>query len=377
MNKHIKSSILQRSTTAPVPVSINNSINPNPSGSVLFIVLIFIIAVTTLVLVSSIRSGSEAQFLESEFDRLKAYTRCVSGLEYLKNRLATGVAGQMEFLDGFDKPYFPRLMLDGRDIQIYYRDIVRGKFARRVDMLRDPENQFTINLQDSAGLVPFLRMDRNLMKNLFAFFSIPDDRAEEVIDSLMDWMDPDDFLRPNGAETPYYLKNFGYTAANRILDAPEEMLLVKGVDREMYHSVGRLLDFSVINTGVNPNTMPEDVFYLFRGIAEQHIRRILEKREQQPFMGEASLTLAAGYNFTPYAASLQFFTSKVTYVKIKSRMNNDRYFSIQFRLVRKAGAGEMRAARQASAFSRKQRYDSFADYYSIYNFYEETEKIDE
>jgi hypothetical protein len=343
-----------------------------PEGSVLFIVLIFIIAVTTLVLVSSIRSGSEAEFLELEFDRLRAYTRCISGMEYLKNRLSTGMNTNTEYLDGFDRPHVPRLMLDGRDIVLHYGDIIKGKYARRVSMLRDPGMEFTINLQDSAGLVPFLRMDRNLLKNLFAYYEIPADRADTVIDSLYDWMDPDDFVRANGAESPYYLKTHGYTAANRLLDAREEMLLVKGVDKEIYNKIGGLLDFSAGNRGVNPNTMPGEVFYLFRGVSDQHIRRIFAKREQQPIEGPAALTLAAGFNFTAYPNALQFFTSNTTYVKIKSKMNENHYFYLEFRLDRIAGAGGMRQAREASPFSRKQRYDTFSDYYNTFNIHEGT-----
>ncbi|MCP4217097.1 MAG: hypothetical protein GY765_20790, partial [bacterium] len=62
-------------------------------GAVLFIVLVFIITVMSLILVSSIRMSSEVDFVEAEMARMRAYAMCVSGNEYLRNRLITGFPG--------------------------------------------------------------------------------------------------------------------------------------------------------------------------------------------------------------------------------------------------------------------------------------------
>jgi hypothetical protein len=343
-------------------------------GSVLFIVLIFIITVTTLVLISTLRMGSEADFLESEFSRLRAYTQCVSGLEFLKNRLSTGANNNIEFLDSNDRPLFPRLIVDGRDIYYRFTDIVKGKYARGKDFASVQDMDFILNLQDSSGLINFFRVDRALLKNLFAYHKIPPEKADIVIDSVWDWMDPDGFVRPAGAEADYYLKNDGYTPANRLIDNNDELLLVRGMDNDIYNKVGKLLDFSVINQGVNPNVMPAEAFHLFRGLGDENIQLIMEKREKKTFDGPAELTLISGYNFTLYPTALQFFTSNATYVTIKAKMDEKRFFYIKFRLDRIAGGGSMVESRPNDPFNtNKNHTDDFNHYFHLYHWQEGTE----
>jgi hypothetical protein len=346
-------------------------------GSVIFIVLVFIIAVSTLVLVSTIKFTGEIDFLDSEMERLHAYTHCISGMEYLKNRLSTGVANNIEFLDGMHRSNLPRLFLDGRDIPVSTFDFVTRKFARPNRVLRQSPIEFVLDLQDSAGLVNVFKTERQLLKNLFTYYEIEADQSEEILDSLMDWMDPDDFNRPNGAETPYYMKNHGYPAANRLIDNNEEILKVKGIDNHVFSSVGHLLDFNPMNRGVNPNTMSPEAFVLFNGLSDKQVEKIQRSREEQPFEGIEQLTFAAGYNFSLYQSSLQFFTSNTTYVTIKAKMNEKRYFYIQFRLDRIGGGGSMRSARPAgSPFEKDFAAADFNNFYHIYHWQEGSELME-
>jgi type II secretory pathway component PulK len=360
-------------------VTYSNKTAPSGNrGSVIFIVLVFIIAVSTLVLVSTLRFSSEVDFLDSEMERLHAYTGCVSGMEYLKNRLSTGTTNNTEFLDGMNQPNSPRLFLDGRDILVMSAEIVQRKYSRQNKSLLKQGTGFVLNLQDSAGLINFFKTDRQLLKNLFTAHDIPLDRTEEVLDSLTDWMDSDNFIRPNGAESAYYMKNYGYSAANRIIDSNDQMLRVKGVDNNVFARIGRLLDFNPTNLGVNPNTMSPEAFVLFNGLSDDQIDRIRRKREERPIEGAAELTLISGYNFTLYQTSLQFFTSNTTYVTIKAKMNEKRYFYIQFRLDRVGGGGSMRSSRPAgSPVARQRAAADFNDFYHIYHWQEGTDLQEE
>jgi len=56
-----------------------------------------------------------------------------------------------------------------------------------------------------------------------------------VADSITDWIDPDDNALPAGAESDYYQgRPLPYYAKNAPIDDMSELLLVKGVTREMY-----------------------------------------------------------------------------------------------------------------------------------------------
>ena len=148
------------------------------------------------------------------------------------------------------------------------------------------------------------------------------------------------------------------------------------MDKEIYNRIGRHMDFNVDNQGINPNCMDPELFYMFKGIGEPQIQRILQKRDEKPIDGAAELTLISGYNFSIYPQSLQFFTSNTTYVKIKSKMDEQRFFYIQFRLDRIAGGGSMRQSSSGnSLFGRNRSLEVFSNYYHIHSWQEGTEAI--
>jgi type II secretory pathway component PulK len=352
-------------------------------GSVLFIVLVFIILITTMVWISFIKISSEVDFLENEFSRLRAYTLCISGLEFLKNRLSTGSRSNIEIRDGMHDPHTPRLLMDGSDIRFHFHDIIRDKYRQRLYLPDAEEMGFIINLQDSGGLINVFQIDRVLFKNLLEYHDFSPGDADIILDSLLDWMDKDNFTRAHGAESDYYLERFGYSAANRLVDSVDELLLVRGMDRYIFEKIGRLLDFNIENRGLNPNTMPADAFYLFKGISSHHIERIMEKRLQEKGIESVGvMTLVSGYNFSAFANIFQFFTSNATYVKIKAQMNETRFFYIMFRLHQFSGGGSMRRATDGTRpgpMPRKDAYSvgDFSQYYHIIDWQEGTEWVEQ
>lgn len=353
----------------------------NNKGTVLFIVLVFILAVTALVLISSIGLRSEVDFVENEFNRLRAYTRCISGMEFLKNRLLTTTRNEVEITDMLGRSLTPRLVLDGRDTVVAGGDIIReNKYRKKVTRFELNNMVFYLSLQDSAGLINVFAVERPLFRNLFEYYGFPAQTADVVLDSLYDWMDDDDFTRPNGAESKYYLANHGYTAANRLIYAKDEMLLVKGMDKDIFNDIGKLLDFTVENEGINPNTMPAEAFYLFKGLTPEKIDGIIRNRQQTPYTGAAGMTLTGGFNFSAYPKLFRFFTSKTTYVKIKAQMNENRFFHISFRLEQIAGGGSMRAGRRRTfgpGTTDRNPVEDFYTYFHISFLKEGTERNEE
>ncbi len=59
--------------------------------------------------------------------------------------------------------------------------------------------------------------------------------ADQVADSLLDWRDPDDLVRSDGAETDFYRQEgLSYEPANGPFKTLTEMLLVRGVTPELF-----------------------------------------------------------------------------------------------------------------------------------------------
>ena len=347
-------------------------------GSVIFIVLVFIISITILVGISTMKITSEADFIQDEFSRLKAYTSCISGFEFLKNRLITGAQNNIELLDGMNDPHSPRLLLDGSDIPFHLQDMIQDKYRQHLTLTDLTAMDFTLQLQDSGGLINVFQVDRSLFKNLLEHYGFDPRDGDVILDSLFDWMDKDHFTRAHGAESDYYQEKFGYAAANRLLDSRDELLLIRGMTHDIYDKIGNLLDFNVDNQGLNANTMPAEAFYLFKGISPQIIERIMEKRlEPKGIEAVSVLTLVSGYNFSAYPHAFQFFTSNTTYVKIKAQMNEERFFYILFRLDRLSGAGSMRQSTDGTRAVLVSRQavlanDEFDQSYHLYDWQEGT-----
>jgi general secretion pathway protein K len=88
----------------------------------------------------------------------------------------------------------------------------------------------------------------------------------EIIDALIDWLDLDN--EPTGAEgaEDEYYKSKGYSCKNGPLDSLEELLLVKGFDRELVTQLREYLTTAPVGDGkINVNTAPAEVLYSLLG----------------------------------------------------------------------------------------------------------------
>ncbi len=148
---------------------------------------------------------------------------------------------------------------------------------------------------------------QNRLKSLFAYVGIPDDEVPTIIDSMLDWQDPDSDARLNGAEDEYYegLPE-PYEAKNMNFDIPEELALVKGVKPEyLYGSkkVMALLPFiTTFGSGnININTVSKEMMQAM-GLDDGTIETIMKQRS-----GESK-----GFRSVPPSFALLGFSAVVT-----------------------------------------------------------------
>ena len=67
-------------------------------------------------------------------------------------------------------------------------------------------------------------------------FGFDERKAGDIADAIKDWIDADsDITAPGGAETSYYATlNPPYAAKNLPLDCIEELLMIKGITKELF-----------------------------------------------------------------------------------------------------------------------------------------------
>jgi general secretion pathway protein K len=156
--------------------------------------------------------------------------------------------------------------------------------------------EVSVEIRDEGGKLPINTMSEELLNRLLEEeLEFDFGTARELSSTLLDWIDPNDTRRLNGAESDDYLdRNPGYRAANGPLQSLEELRLLRIWEDEFFDEDGnpnelftRLAGMvSVLNTGaVNLNSAPPEVLellaleggwqddYLFDGLEEPYLKQ--------------------------------------------------------------------------------------------------------
>ncbi len=125
--------------------------------------------------------------------------------------------------------------------------------------------------------------DQNLWR-LFHFINVSPDRISGMIDSLRDWIDPDNLRRLSGAEDEYYSQLLPpYSPRNAPLQLPEELYFIRNFDEKILNgSEDSKPLFPYITTfcqgRLNLNSVSKDVMEIL-GIDTLTIENVLSGRD--------------------------------------------------------------------------------------------------
>jgi general secretion pathway protein K len=163
------------------------------------------------------------------------------------------------------------------------------------------------------------------LRSLILAVGIPENDADIITDSILDWRDTDEEEHTNGAENAYYQSlSTPYSAKNGRLTAIEELLLIRGVTPEyFYGKPERTDDGSVIykyglsrcltvysnstRTRINVNYAPLPVLLSVTGIDQGTAERIIANRPYQN-TSEISDVLPG----TLSAGTIQYLSTQLT-----------------------------------------------------------------
>jgi type II secretory pathway component PulK len=203
----------------------------------------------------------------------------------LNQKWANGPAGTNELLIGIE--------LEGNQLGI-------GEFSIRIV---DMERKFNLSA---------IRDERNSMifERALQMIGVDPVDVSTIVDSYLDWVDPDNQKHIQGAESDFYARfnpAAPYVAKNGLMDDISEMLLLKGMRAEIYYgskrtgvsagrvglpaealplmpgavSVGLVDLFTTISTagmGVNVNTASPEVLQLLPGMDSALAQAIIQTR---------------------------------------------------------------------------------------------------
>jgi len=162
----------------------------------------------------------------------------------------------------------------------------------------DDEGKFKVTIEDEAAKIPINKLItgdkekkvdlvvRAQLERLFELLELD----PELIDPIIDWLDPDNNPAPFGAEDAYYQGLASpYPCKNGPLDALEELLLVKGMTKEILYGTeekkGLIPYLTLYSDGkVNINTASVEVLAsLSDKIDNVTAQAIIDYRQKNPF----------------------------------------------------------------------------------------------
>lgn len=183
----------------------------------------------------------------------------------------------------------------------------------------DGEVEIRITDENSRININFVQQDR--LRKLLERAGTKEEEILTIIDSVLDWKDPDKEHHLSGAEDDYYESlEEPYKAKNGAFDVPEELVLVKGMKPEYLYgdATGATGLLSLIttfgNNAININTVSPEVMQ-FLGLNEVEIETIMKQRNKA----------YGGFRFIPQqfsARGLNAMTTQTFRIEVTSRAKN-------------------------------------------------------
>jgi general secretion pathway protein K len=153
------------------------------------------------------------------------------------------------------------------------------------------EGKYNVKVIDEESKLPINRLTQDQLRRLMDLLGIDPSDGDVIVDSILDWKEPGDLHRLNGAKSDYYESlSPPYRAKGAPLDRVEELLLIRGVTKEIYDGTPATKDepatpglkdlFTTVSSGqVNVNTASSIVLQTILGLDDTHVSALLTWRD--------------------------------------------------------------------------------------------------
>jgi general secretion pathway protein K len=201
------------------------------------------------------------------------------------HRYAQEAEGYYLALAGFQQGVYELLKLSAQTGQVVLQQ-GDGLFEGNWKKGTLGQGVYEVRFVDEAGKINLNRANDDTLRRIFVHLGLEERQRNIIVDAIMDWRDEDEFHRPSGAESDYYVTlSPPYTARNGPFDTVEDLLWVKGITAEMFYGreggVGLREIFTVDSpAGVNLRTMTAPVCVALLGIPLEKCRAFIDQREK-------------------------------------------------------------------------------------------------
>jgi general secretion pathway protein K len=218
------------------------------------------------------------------------------------------------FKEGIENKFLAEAGIERGILELFYRQkyrgaafLLAGNELWRTDgapySIPLGEGTYSVRLFDESGKIDLNTGEVTLLKNLLTGLGVTGVDLETIVDSIQDWKDKDDLIRLNGAESEYYKSLPGpYKAKNADFDSLEELIMVKGITRELLYGAGNqkgLKEFLTVlgkTRTINANAAPKEVLMAVPGMSLEVAEAIIGFRRTNEFKNDQELVPLLGPN---------------------------------------------------------------------------------
>ncbi|MBE0623370.1 MAG: general secretion pathway protein GspK [Burkholderiales bacterium] len=160
-------------------------------------------------------------------------------------------------------------------------DAARWKPDGRIHVWEFDGAVVRIVLRDESARIDLNQGSEALIKGLLKSTGLNEKEVAGLADAIADWIDPDDFRRPNGAEArEYEAAGRSYKPANAGFESVDELRLVLNVTPELFRKLRGLLTVNSSRTGFNSMSAPPEILYAIPEVNPDAVKQYIAQRER-------------------------------------------------------------------------------------------------
>jgi general secretion pathway protein K len=143
------------------------------------------------------------------------------------------------------------------------------------------DGALTISVQDESGKIDLNVAQTELLGGLLHALGVDDRARDALVDSILDWRDPDDLRRANGAEAAdYKAAGLPYGPKNGPFDSVDELQQVLGMTPALFLRMRGFVTVYSQQGGINPLVAPRTVLLAVPGWDAAQVDSYMAMREQ-------------------------------------------------------------------------------------------------
>jgi general secretion pathway protein K len=176
-----------------------------------------------------------------------------------------------------------------------------------LDNFRVGDGTVSVKITDLERKININMANEPILQQALTSMGVDASEAPGIIDGILDWIDADDVMHVNGAESEYYqTMDPPYIAKNGVIDDLSELLLIRGISQDVYwgsastnhtaaafqrvdrlgrpiqqptYSAGLVDIFTPISSGrININTASATVLQTIPGVDQNTAEQIIKMR---------------------------------------------------------------------------------------------------